>query len=256
VLRWCLGFLLSCVMAAAALCAERGVTVFAASSLTDALQDAGRDFEAASGTKVTFSFAGSSLLARQIEAGADADIFFSADVAWMDYLQQRKLIRAASRRDVLSNRLALIAPAGSTVGLQIKNGFGLAAALGDGKLALADPETGPAGRYAKAALTTLGVWDAVAPKVVRAENVRVALAYVARAEAELGIVYATDAKAEPGVRVVDLFPSNTHPRIVYPAALTAHGSSAEARAFFVYMIGEKAAATFERYGFAVVAPAR
>jgi molybdate transport system substrate-binding protein len=201
-----------------ALGAERDVTVFAAASLTNALQDIGRDYEASGGGKVKFSFAASSLLARQIEAGAHADMFFSADVEWMDYLAERKLIKAATRRDVLSNRLVLIAPAGSTMALKIEPGFALAAALGDSRLALADPDTVPAGKYAKAALTTLGVWDAVANKIARAENVRAALAYVARGEALLGIVYETDAKAEPKVRTVDVFPADTHPAIVYPVA--------------------------------------
>jgi molybdate transport system substrate-binding protein len=252
-LRWCLGLVMSLIASASA-AAAREVTVFAAASLTDALQEVGRDFEASSGTGVKFSFAGSSLLARQIEAGAEADIFFSADADWMDYLEQRKLIRRSSRRDLLSNRLALIAPAFAKVTLKIAPRFGLAAALGDGRLALADPATVPAGKYAKAALTTLGVWDAVASRIVPAENVRVALAYVARGEAALGVVYATDAKAERRVRVVDIFPEDSHPRIVYPVALTAHGGSSEAQAFLGYIIDAKAAAVFERYGFTVAAP--
>jgi len=232
--------------------AAREVTVFAAASLTDALQDLGRGFEADSGIDVRFSFAGSSLLARQIEAGAAADVFFSADEDWMDYLAARGLIRPGSRRDVLTNRLVLVAPADADVTLKIAPKFALVVTLGDGRLALADPAV-PAGRYAKAALTALGVWQVVRSKTVQAENVRVALAYVARGEAGLGIVYATDAKAEPRVRIVDTFPPETHPRIVYPAALTADGDSAEARAFLDYMIGPKAAAVFRRYGFGLAA---
>jgi molybdate transport system substrate-binding protein len=234
--------------------AERDVTVFAAASLTNALQDIGEDYEAAGGGKVKFSFAASSLLARQIEAGADADLFFCADAEWMDYLSERKLIRTATRRDVLSNRLVLVAPLGSTVVLTIAPGFALAAALGDSRLALADPDTVPAGKYAKAALTVLGVWDAVANKIARAENVRAALAYVARGEASLGIVYETDAKAESKVRTVDVFPADTHPRIVYPVALTASADGPEAKAFLAYIVGAKAAGVFKRYGFSVLPP--
>lgn len=232
--------------------AERDVTVFAAASLTNALQDAAKDYEASGGGKVKLSFAASSLLARQIEAGADADVFFSADAEWMDYLSERKLIKPATRRDVLSNRLVLIAPAGSKVALTIAPGFALAAALGDSRLALADPDTVPAGKYAKAALTKLGVWDAVANKVARAENVRAALAYVARGEALLGIVYATDAKAEAKVGTVDTFPADTHAAIVYPVALTASANGPEAEAFLAYMLSGRAAAAFERHGFTVV----
>jgi molybdate transport system substrate-binding protein len=233
--------------------AAREVTVFAAASLTDALQDVGRGFEADSGIDVRFSFAGSSLLARQIEAGAAADVFLSADEDWMDYLAARGLIRPGSRRDALTNRLVLVAPADATVTLKIAPKFALVETLSDGRLALADPDAVPAGRYAKAALMALGVWEAVRSKIVRAENVRVALAYVARGEAKLGIVYATDATAEPRVRIVDTFPPETHPRVVYPAALTADGDSAEARAFLDYMIGPKAAAVFRKYGFGLAA---
>ena len=251
-MRRVLVFLLSVLTAATgALSAERDVTVFAAASLTNALQDVAKDYEASGGGKVKFSFAASSLLARQIEAGADADVFFSADTEWMDYLAERKLIRTGTRRDALSNRLVLIAPAGSTVALSIAPGFAIAAALGDSRLALADPDTVPAGKYAKAALTKLGVWDAVANKIARAENVRAALAYVARGEASLGIVYETDAKAEAKVRTVDTFPADTHPAIVYPVALTASANGSDAEAFLAYILSAKAAAVFKRHGFSV-----
>lgn len=251
-MRRVLVFLLSVLTAATgALSAERDVTVFAAASLTNALQDVAKDYEASGGGKVKFSFAASSLLARQIEAGADADVFFSADTEWMDYLAARKLIRTGTRRDALSNRLVLIAPAGSTVALSIAPGFAIAAALGDSRLALADPDTVPAGKYAKAALTKLGVWDAVANKIARAENVRAALAYVARGEASLGIVYETDAKAAAKVRTVDTFPADTHPAIVYPVALTASANGSDAEAFLAYILSAKAAAVFKRHGFSV-----
>jgi len=251
-MRRVLAFLLSVLTAATgALSAERDVTVFAAASLTNALQDVAKDYEASGGGKVKYSFAASSLLARQIEAGADADVFFSADTEWMDYLAARKLIRTGTRRDALSNRLVLIAPAGSTVALSIAPGFAIAAALGDSRLALADPDTVPAGKYAKAALTKLGVWDAVANKIARAENVRTALAYVARGEASLGIVYETDAKAEAKVRTVDTFPADTHPAIVYTVALTASANGSDAEAFLAYILSAKAAAVFKRHGFSV-----
>jgi len=240
-----------CVLAIGALAAEQpDVTVFAATSLTNALQDIGKDFEANGGGKVKFSFAASSLLARQIEAGAEADVFFSADAEWMAYLDQRKLIVSGSRRDLLSNRLALVAPAESAITLKIEPGFPLAKALGDGRLAIAEPETVPAGKYAKAALTKLGVWDSVSGKLAPAENVRAALMYVARGEAMLGIVYTTDVKAERKVKTVDTFPADTHPAIVYPAALTGTAKD-EAKAFFAVLGGAKAKDVFVRYGFVV-----
>ena len=240
-----------CGLALAAQAAERReVIVFAAASLTDALRDIGKDFESGGG-KVKFSFAASSLLARQIEAGAEADIFFSADTEWMDYLDQRKFTVGESRRDLLSNRLVLIAPVGSTLVLKIEPGFPLAKALGDGRLAIAEPDTVPAGKYAKAALTRLGVWDSVAGKLASAENVRAALMYVARGEAPLGIVYVTDAKAEPKVKTIDTFPADTHAPIVYPAALIARSITSEAKAFFAYLGSSRAKAVFARYGFVV-----
>ena len=225
----CAGFF--ALLAGAASAAEREVTVFAAASLTGALQEVGDGFTAAGGAKVKFSFAASSLLARQIEAGAEADVFVSADSEWMNYLADRNLIQAASRKDILSNRLVLIAEKGSSITLKISV---------------------PAGRYARAALTSLGVWGAVAERLVRAEIVRVALTYVARGEAPLGIVYATDAKAEPKVKVVDVFPADSHLPIVYPAALTRVGTSAEAKAFLDYTKGAKAAEVLRKYGFGVL----
>lgn len=231
---------------------DRAVTVYAAASLTGALQDIGKDYEAETGVQVKFSFAASSLLARQIEAGAEADIFFSADAAWMDYLAGRSLVKPETRKTLLSNRLVLIAAKENPVKLEIKSGFPLARALGDGRLAVADPDSVPAGRYARGALTSLGVWDSVSERLVRAENVRVALTYVARGEAPLGIVYVTDALAEPQVRTVDVFPASSHPPVVYPAALTATSASASARAFLTALGGETAAAVFTRYGFAVL----
>ena len=227
------------------------LTVFAAASLTDTLKDVGDAYKRDSGKTVVFSFAASSALARQIEASSGADVFISADTDWMDYLDRRGLIDHASRIDLLGNTLVLIAPKASRVKLAIRPHFDLARALGGGRLALADPASVPAGKYAKAALTALGLWDTISDRVVPAENVRVALAYVARGEAPLGIVYATDAKADANVRVVDTFPANSHPRIVYPAALT-KDANPDARAFLAYLSGARATAIFEKAGFAIL----
>ena len=248
-----LALLVSCALSFGARAAETGdVTVYAAASLTNVLQDVDKAFEASGGAKVKFSFAASSLLAKQIEAGAGADAFFSADTEWMDYLATRNLIQPATRKDLLSNSLVLIAGKDSTITLDIKPGFALATALGDGKLALADPASVPAGKYAQQALTSLGVWDSVADRLARAENVRVALAYVARGEAPLGIVYGTDARAEPQVKVVGVFPENSHPPIVYPAALTTHGTSAAARAFLDFVKSAQASKIFRKYRFIIL----
>jgi molybdate transport system substrate-binding protein len=194
------------------------------------------------------AYAASSTLARQIEQGADADVFVSADADWMNYAEQRKLIRPGSRRDLASNRLALIAPRDSKLKLTPARGFPLAAALGRGRLAMAAPDV-PAGRYGQAALQALGVWDAVKARTAYAENVRAALNFVARGEAPLGIVYETDARVEPGVRVVALFPEATHPRIVYPAAITARSDNPAASAYLAFLQGPEARAIFRRFGF-------
>ena len=227
------------------------VTVFAAASLTDALKQAADAYKKDTGRKVTISFAASSALARQIEASPGADMFVSADVDWMDYLDQRNLIDRASRVDLLGNRLVLIAPANSKNAFTLKPQADLGAALGKGRLAVADPAVVPAGKYAKAALGALRMWDGVAGKLAPAETVRIALAYVARGETPFGIVYATDAKAEPKVRVVDTFPANTHPPVVYPVALTKNAKPG-ARAFLAYLKGARAKAIFERNGFTVL----
>jgi len=224
------------------------LTVFAAASMSDVLTDIGNAFEAKTGVHVRFSFAASSALARQVESGAPADVFVSADVDWMDYLEQRSLIDKATRRNVAGNRLVLIAPQDSRVDLKIAPGFDLLRALGDGRLATGDPASVPAGRYAREALTSLGVWQQVESRLVPAENVRVALAYVSRGEVPLGIVYETDALVDPRVKVIDVFPENTHPPIVYPAAATARAQPEAAS--FVEFLGDAAArALFSKYGF-------
>ena len=198
-----------------------------------------------------FSFAATSVLARQIESGAHADVFFSADQEWMDYLDQRGFVQKPTRRNLLGNRLALVAPASSSVQLQIKTGFPLLAALNGGRLATGDPDSVPAGRYARSALTSLGVWNDIADHLVRADNVRTALAFVARGEAPLGIVYETDARIDKRVRIVDLFPESSHLPISYPIALTA-SAGANAAAFVEFLRGPTGTAAFETYGFSVL----
>jgi len=224
------------------------LTVFAAASLSDALKEVSDAYTQGGGAPVRLSFAASSALARQIEAGAKADIFFSADTDWVDYLQARNLVDTATRQNVLCNRLVLIAGASDKIALNIAPNFPLAAAIGKSRLATGDPDSVPVGRYARSALTTLGVWNEVADRVVRADNVRVALAYVARGEASLGIVYETDALIEKKVRIVDTFPANTHPPIVYPIVVTRTAASG-AKTYAAFVAGPQAAGIFRKYGF-------
>jgi len=224
------------------------VTVFAAASLTDSLKAVAGAYKAKTGVTVILSFGASSALARQIEQGAGADLFLSADTDWMDYLQKKGLIAAGSRKDLLGNRLVLVSGPQAKPAPKIAPHFDLAGALENGRLALADPNSVPAGKYAKAALTALGVWEAVAPKVAQAENVRVALEYVARGEAPYGIVYATDAKITPAVRLAGVFPENSHAPIVYPAALTKTASPG-GKAFLNFLAGKEARTIFEKAGF-------
>jgi molybdate transport system substrate-binding protein len=224
------------------------LTVFAAASLTDALKEVTDAYKKNTGADVRLSFASSSALARQIEAGARADLFFSADTEWVDYLQSRSLVDSSTRRDVLGNRLVLIAPADSKMTLKIAANFPLAKTLGRSRLATGDPDSVPAGRYARSALSSLGAWSDVADRVVRTDNVRVALAYVARGEAQLGIVYETDALIERKVRIVDVFPSNSHLPIVYPIVVTKNANPA-AKRYADFVAGPEAAAVFKKYGF-------
>lgn len=238
---------LAAVMPWPALAQAGMVTVFAAASLTESLKQVTAAYQARTGTSVTLSFGASSTLARQIEQGADADLFFSADTDWMDYLEKAGQIAPGTRRNLLRNQLVLVAARGARPTPPIAPGFDLAGALGNERLAMADPASVPAGKYAKAALMALGIWNAVAPKVVQAENVRVALEYVARGEAPYGIVYATDARIAP-VKVIGVFPENSHPPILYPVALTRNASPA-ARAFLAFLEGPEARAIFEKAGF-------
>ena len=227
------------------------VTVFAAASLKNALDEVGAAFTASGGAPVRFSYAASSAIARQIEQGAPADVFVSADSNWMDYLQTRSLIVTGSRRDLLTNHLALIAPADSSLRLRVAKSMPIAAALGTGRLAIAGPEV-PAGRYGREALTALGVFDSVRDKLAPAENVRAALAFVAQGATPLGIVYDTDARIEPKVKIVGLFPDASHARIVYPAALVAASHNADGPGFLRFLSGSKAGAVFRKYGFMVI----
>jgi molybdate transport system substrate-binding protein len=224
------------------------ITVFAAASLTNVLQDLGDSFTAQTSIPVRFSFAASSALARQIENGAPADVFFSADLEWMDYLEKRNLIQRDTRHDVLGNRLVLIAPVDSKIKLTIAPHFHLAAALGKGRLATGDPDAVPAGRYAHEALTALGVWNDVADRLVRADSVRSALAFVDRGEAPLGIVYETDALIDKHVRIVGVFPADSHLPIVYPIALTGM-AKVEAARFVEYVRGPAGVTAFKANGF-------
>jgi molybdate transport system substrate-binding protein len=224
--------------------------VFGASSLTNALDEIGAAYTQQTGQAVKFSYAASSVLARQIEAGAKADLFFSADTEWMDYLQARNLINSSTRKDLLGNRLVLIAPASSAIQIKIGPGFPLAAALGTGRLSTGDPDSVPVGRYAKSALMTLGVWNSVADRIINADNVRTAMAFVSRGEAPLGIVYETDALVDKKVKVVDTFPASSHLPIVYPMAVTNLSQSSAAQ-FASYLRGPEAAEKFRKYGFTV-----
>lgn len=225
------------------------VLVFGAASLTNVLDDLGQSFTAQSHVAEKSSYAASSVLAKQIEAGAPADVFFSADPEWMDYLARAGSLKPGSRHDVVGNRLVLIAPADSQVSVKIRKGLDLAAVLGPaGRLATGDPDSVPVGKYAMAALQKLGAWDKLSGRIVRAENVRAALAFVARGEAPLGIVYETDALAEKKVRIVAEFPADTHPPIRYPIAVTAHGG-ADAQRFVDFVRSKAAAEVFRKYGF-------
>jgi molybdate transport system substrate-binding protein len=227
------------------------ITVFAAASLTDALGDVGKAYKARTGNDAVFSFAASSALARQVEASGGADIFMSADTDWMDYLDNRGLVQHATRKSLLGNHLVLVAPAGSTVALSIAPHFDLLGALGGGRLSIADPDSVPAGKYARTALAALGVWASVVNHTVNAENVRVALKYVSSGEAPLGIVYTTDAMSDKGVRIVGTFPENSHAPIVYPAALI-KDAKPEAQAFLDFLSGPEARAIFEKDGFIIL----
>jgi molybdate transport system substrate-binding protein len=230
------------------------VIVFAAASLKNALDAIAAQWQKETGKKAVMSYAASSALAKQIEQAAPAQIFISADLDWMDYVAQRSLIRAETRSNLLGNRIVLIAPKDGAQTIEIKPGFDLAKVLGDGRLAMANVDAVPAGKYGKAALEKLGVWAGVSSKVAQAENVRAALLLVSRGEAPAGIVYQTDAAADPNVRIIGTFPEDIHPPIIYPIALTASATNPDAAAFFTYIKSGKAKPTFEAQGFTVLGP--
>jgi molybdate transport system substrate-binding protein len=225
--------------------------VFAAASTKNAVEDIAELYAAEGKGVVTYSFAASSDLAKQIENGAPAAIFISADTRWMDYLADRNLIVTGSRHDLLGNRLVLIAPIDSDLSVSLAANAPLANRLGDGKLAMGDPDSVPAGRYGKAALEALGIWAQVEPKVARTKDVRAALALVERGEAAAGIVYSTDAAISRKVKVVGEFPAESHPKIVYSMAIVAGHDDAAARTFYDFLKGPQARTVFLEYGFTV-----
>ena len=232
------------------LIAQEQITVFAAASLKNALDDVNAAFTKATGIKVVARYEASSALARQIEHGAPADVFISADLRWMDYVAERKLINSNSRVNLLGNKLVLIAPSDSKLGnVTIGQGFDIAKLAGDGRIAVADVKAVPAGLYAKAALEKLGAWGAAEPKLAQAENVRATLAFVTRGETPIGIVYETDAKIEPKVKTIGVFPDNSYPPVTYPVAATADTRRPGVGQYFSFLRTLPAKAIFERYGF-------
>jgi molybdate transport system substrate-binding protein len=229
----------------------RDVLVFAAASLKDALDEANSLFLFENGSGVRVSYGASSALAKQIENGAPADVFISADLDWMDYVAERKLIQPETRAKFLGNRLVLVASANSKLSLTIAPSFPLAQALGDSRLAMADPASVPAGKYGKAALEKLGVWGSVSGRIAPAQDVRAALLLVSRGEAPLGIVYQTDAAADKNVKIIGTFPESAHPPIVYPMAILAGSTNGVAPVYVQYLLSPKAESFFEKRGFTV-----
>lgn len=225
------------------------VVIFAASSLTDALKEIGANYQAKTGVKITYSFASSALIAKQIEAGAPADIIMTADSDWMDYLQNRNLIQAKTRTNLLGGHLVLIAPKNDNPNLKIAPNFPIAQYLGvQGKIAIANPDYVPAGKYAQSSLIKFGVWDKIAGNIIRAENVRMALNYVARGDAKLGIVYKSDAFVEKNIKIIAEFPDNSHRPIIYPISLSTNANS-NAIGFYNYLKSPYVMGVYGNYGF-------
>jgi molybdate transport system substrate-binding protein len=235
---------------------QEPVTAFAAASLQDALTAIARKFTEETGIPARFSFASSAVLAKQIEQGAPADVFASADIDWMDWAQERKLIKPQTRIDLLGNKLVVVAPSDAKFSAIALERNALAAAIGQSRLATGEISSVPVGRYAKSALEKLGLWTEIQPRLAQSESVRAALALVARGEASLGIVYETDAKAEPRVKVVATFPEDTHPPIIYPFALTANAKGEGPARFLAYLQAGAARTVFISQGFTVLPPAR
>ena len=245
-----LGFFAALAGAPPTAAAQDSLTVFAAASLKNALDDTDAAFSKAMGIKVVASYAASSALVKQIEQGAPADVFISADLRWMDYAAEHKLIKPDSRVNLLGNRLVLITAADSKLDhVAIGKGFDIAKLAGDGRIAVADVKAVPAGLYAKTALQTLGAWTAAEPKLAMAENVRATLAFVARGETAIGIVYETDAKIEPKVKIVGVFPDGSYPPVIYPAAATAATTNPAVARYLDFLRTGAAKAIFEKYGF-------
>jgi molybdate transport system substrate-binding protein len=230
----------------------RDLLVFGAASLKNALDDADAQYQRDAGHKVVVSYGASSALAKQIEGGAPADIFISADLDWMDYVAEHKLIKPETRFNLLGNKLVLVARADSSINLTIGPNFPLAQALGNDRLAMAEPSAVPAGKYGKAALEALGVWPSVAGKIAPAQDVRATLLLVSRGEAPLGIVYQTDAAADKGVKIVGAFPESTHPPIIYPIAVTVTSTNPGAAAYVAFLKSAAAKPAFEKQGFVVL----
>jgi len=232
------------------------LVVFAAASLKNALDAVNAQWQKETGKKALISYASSPALAKQIEHGAPAQMFISADLDWMDYAAQKNLIKPETRSNLLGNRIVLIAPKDTAQSVDIKPGFDLAKVLGDGRLSMANVDSVPAGKYGKAALGKLGVWSSVSNRIAQAENVRAALLLVSRGETPAGIVYQTDAAADHNVKIIGTFPENTHPPIIYPIALTASATHPDAEAFLAYIKSAKAKPLFEAQGFTVLNPGR
>ena len=234
--------------------AQDGLVIFAAASLKNALDEIAADWTRTTGKPAPkISYAASSALARQIEADAPADLFISADLDWMDYVARKDLIKADTRVSLLGNRIVLIAPRDSKAALELKPGADVAKLLAGGRLSMANVDAVPAGKYGKAALEKLGAWNGVKDRIAQAENVRAALLVVSRGEAPLGIVYATDAAADPNVKIIAEFPAGSHPPIIYPAAVLKSARSADAAAFFDYLKTARARPSWEKQGFTVLA---
>ena len=258
-LRWVLGSAVALLVPWSSQAPARAqggdVVVFAAASLKNALDAVNAQWQKETGKSAKISYAASSALAKQIEQGAPAQMFISADLDWMDYLSGKSLIKADTRSNLLGNRIVLIAPKDKAQPIDIKPGFDLAKVLGDGRLSMANVDSVPAGKYGKAALEKLGVWASVSNKLAQAENVRAALLLVSRGEAPAGIVYQTDAASDSSVKIIGTFPEDTHPPIIYPIALTANASP-DAAAFLAYIRSDKAKPLFEAQGFMVLGPGR
>ena len=258
-LRWVLGSAVALLVPWSSQAPARAqggdVVVFAAASLKNALDAINAQWQKETGQSAKISYAASSALAKQIEQGAPAQMFISADLDWMDYVEKKNQIKPESRSNLLGNRIVLIAPKDKAQPIDIKPGFDLAKVLGDGRLSMANVDSVPAGKYGKAALEKLGVWASVSNKLAQAENVRAALLLVSRGEAPAGIVYQTDAASDSSVKIIGTFPEDTHPPIIYPIALTANASP-DAAAFLAYIRSDKAKPLFEAQGFMVLGPGR